>query len=286
MRSANVLGAASAIVGAASAATRYAGLAAFVLIAENVLAQQAPAGAAQPEEPLKYRVEFIIFANTEADAYEELFDKEAASDDALPPELSAPGASFGLETDPGLRGEVPAPEAIDPSGELKPILPFGAGATPEDTMPFWFRVLDESELGLASTYARLENLRAYRLLAHGGWIQEGLDEAAARPMDLGNLGIVNPAGTLRLHVSRFLHLGVDLEFRAQALAASTDAGALGLAELAPTGTKYRMIAQRRARSGELHYVDHPMFGLLFLISPAPEEEVPVEDDTGVLAPAI
>ena len=261
MRSANVLGAASAIVGAASAATRYAGLAAFVLIAENVLAQQAPAGAAQPEEPLKYRVEFIIFANTEADAYEELFDKEAASDDALPPELSAPGASFGLETDPGLRGEVPAPEAIDPSGELKPILPFGAGATPEDTMPFWFRVLDESELGLASTYARLENLRAYRLLAHGGWIQEGLDEAAARPMDLGNLGIVNPAGTLRLHV-------------------------LGLAELAPTGTKYRMIAQRRARSGELHYVDHPMFGLLFLISPAPEEEVPVEDDTGVLAPAI
>jgi hypothetical protein len=47
-----------------------------------------------------------------------------------------------------------------------------------------------------------------------------------------------------------------------------------------------MVAERRARSGELHYVDHPMFGLLFLISPAPEENAPVDDDTSVLAPAI
>jgi hypothetical protein len=262
----------------------------LIFVAGPVLAQQAPARAeaAQPEEPLKYRVEFIVFAHTEADAYEELFDKEAASDDALPPELLAPDASFGVDTGPGLRGDaVPTPEAGDPTGELKPILPFTGGAAPEDATPFWFRVLDATELDLADTYARLDNLRAYRLLARGGWIQEGLDEAAARPMDLANLGIVNPMGTLRLHVSRFLHLGVDLEFRAQPFAGtSTDAGALGLAELAPMGTKYRMIAQRRARSGELHYVDHPMFGLLFLITPAPEEVAPVEDDTGVLAPAI
>jgi hypothetical protein len=82
-------------------------------------------------------------------------------------------------------------------------------------------------------------------------------------------------------------LNIDLEFRAQPFAnAGTGADARALAELAPLGTKYRMVAQRRARSGELHYVDHPMFGLLFLISPVPEEEVPVEDDTSVLAPAI
>jgi hypothetical protein len=147
--------------------------------------------------------------------------------------------------------------------------------------------LDVGELDLADTYARLDNLRAYRLLARGGWIQEGLDETAARPIDLANLGIVNPMGTLRLHVSRFLHLGVDLEFRAQPFAAGgAAADTLALAELAPLGTKYRMVAQRRARSGELHYVDHPMFGLLFLVSPAPEENAPIDDDTSVLAPAI
>jgi hypothetical protein len=244
-------------------------------------AQQAPAVVdSPPEKPLKYRVEFIIFAHAEADPYEELFDKEA-----LPPELSAPAdARFGGDTNIGLRGDaVPTPEAAEPNEELKPILPFPSDDLPGDA-PFWFRVLDAGELGLANTYARLENLRAYDLLARGGWIQEGLDETAARPMDLATLGIANPTGSLRLYVSRYLHVGVDLEFRAQQLADGNVANSL--AELAPLGTKYRMVAQRRARSGELHYVDHPMFGLLFLISPVPEEEAPVEDDTSVLAPAI
>jgi hypothetical protein len=251
------------------------------------LAQQAPTDAAVPV-PLKYRVEFILFAHAEADPYEELFDRTGAGREAPTPELPVlPATPVEADPDLGLLGDaVPAPEADAPTDELKPILP-PAGALPADTAPFWFRVLSDAELGLADAYARLENLRAYHLLARGGWIQEGLDETAARPINLANLGIVNPTGSLRLYVSRYLHLGIDLEFRAQPF---TDAGAaaatLPLAELTPLGTKYRMVAQRRARSGELHYVDHPMFGLLFLISPAPEENVPVDDDTAVLAPAI
>jgi hypothetical protein len=270
---------------------RYAWLAVVLVAGGDGFAQQAPAvtEAPLPEEPPKYRVEFILFAHAEADPYEELFDKEAGSDESLPPELSVlRDAPFGAEGNLGLRGDaVPTPAAPDdPTDELKPILLPG-NAEPEDTTPFWFRVLAADELDLADTYARLDNLRAYHLLARGGWIQEGLDETAARPMDLANFGIVNPSGSLRLHVSRFLHLGVDLEFRAQSFAdASAAADSPALAELVPMGTKYRMVAQRRARSGELHYVDHPMFGLLFLITPVKEEVVPVEDDTGVLAPAI
>jgi hypothetical protein len=265
---------------------------ALLCSADVGLAQQAPAGneAALPEQRLKYRVEFIVFAHAEADPSEELFDKEAASYETLPPALLAPdGVLFGADAEPGLRGLAPAPEAADPTAELKPILPFPAdSAPPGDATAFWFRVLRADELVLAGTYRRLENLRAYHLLGHGGWIQDGVDEDAARPMNLANLGIVNPTGSLRLHVSRFLHLGVDLEYRVQPFVDTTaTVGPLGLAELAPLmGTKYRMSAQRRARSGELHYVDHPMFGLLFLISPAPEENAPVEDDTAVLAPAI
>jgi hypothetical protein len=255
--------------------------------ASLAVAQQAPTDpdAPLPEEPLKYRVEFIIFAHAEADPYEEQFGK--ASDEALRREMPVPlGTPFGAESDPDLRGgSVPTPEGAEPSDELKPIVPPN-GDLPADTEPFWFRPLDAGELELADTYARLDNLRAYRLLARGGWIQEGLEETAARPIDLASLGIVNPTGSLRLHVSRFLHLGVDLEFRAQAFADGGAADTLGFAELVPLGTAYRMVAQRRARSGELHYVDHPMFGLLFLISPAPEENSPLNDDTSVLAPAI
>jgi hypothetical protein len=259
---------------------------ALAVSAELTLAQQAPADAEAPvsEEPPKYRVEFIIFAHAEADPYEELFDKEAS--DAALAETPVPlGAPFGVGADPGSRGDtVRAPEVADATDELKPILPPNGGL-PADTEPFWFQVLDAGELALAGTYARLDNLRAYRLLARGGWIQEGLDETAARPIDLANLGIVNPSGSLRLRVSRYLHLGVDLEFRAAPEGGGT-ADSLALAELAPLGTKYRMVTERRARSGELHYVDHPTFGLLFLISPALEEKAPVDDDTSVLAPAI
>ena len=82
-----------------------------------------------------------------------------------------------------------------------------------------------NELVLASTLARLERMRAYHVLASGGWIQEGLDETAAQPMSLANLGIVNPSGSLRLNVSRYLHLSVDLEFRAEPLAGSSASAA-------------------------------------------------------------
>jgi len=244
---------------------------------------QAPAEApVLPEQTPKYRVEFILFAHADADVTEEQFNEELASDEELLFETPVPrGVPIGpLE---------PAPTDVgaEPDDELKPIIPFPADIAPATDTPFWFRVLRDDELDLDNTFARLENLSAYRVLARGGWIQEGLDESAARPMSLANLGIVNPTGSLRLHVSRFLHLNVDLEFRAQPLAdQSADVtNPLALTELAPLGTPYRMIEQRRARSGELHYVDHPMFGLLFLISPAPEEDEPVEDDTSVLLPA-
>jgi hypothetical protein len=242
--------------------------------ADASVAQQAPAdpGAALAEQRLKYRVEFILFAHADADANEEIFVTEAADAGGLPPALEP----FGALAD------------ADSPDDLKPIIPDPSGSEPPADAPFWFRVLRTDELALATTEARLANLRAYRVLASGGWIQEGLDENAAQAMNLANLGIVNPAGSLRLYVSRFLHLGIDLEFRAEPQARGDALGAnpATLAELAPMGTKYRMIGQRRARSGELHYIDHPMFGLLFQISPAPDQVEPVEDDTAVLAPAI
>ena len=268
---------------AASAAIRQASVAgALACLAGSSLAQQAPAvsGTPLPAELVKYQVEFIVFAHTDADANEELFAAEAADAAASALPFGAPAPIESVRTD------VRSGNSALESDELKPIIPIGVEPTPD--APFWFRVLRPDELVLASTLARLERMRAYHVLASGGWIQEGLDETAAQPMSLANLGIVNPSGSLRLNVSRYLHLSVDLEFRAEPLAGSSAPAqdALALNELLPGGTKYRMVEQRRARSGELHYVDHPMFGLLFLISPAPEEAAPVEDDTAVLAPAI
>jgi hypothetical protein len=254
-------------------------LAAVVLCVAAPGSAQAPPGngAATPPTVPKYRVEFILFAHTDVDVNEELFrDDYAAASLAPPPDLlSAPLA--------------PSSDAATPADNLELVQPLGpAGAAPAESAPFWFRVLRSDELQLTSTYRRLARLSAYRMLAHGGWIQEGLDEGAARPMDLANLGIVNPRGTLRLRLSRFLHLGVDLEYQAAPLGGTAAASAdpQALTALAPGSRRYRIVEDRRvSRSGELHYVDHPMFGLLFLISPVAEQSQEVEDDTGALSPA-
>jgi hypothetical protein len=260
---------------------------ALACVAEPGLAQAPTDAAAALPAPLpKYRVEFIVFAHTDVDVSEELFDTGSTRDGAGPPDVLPPSEPPIRALEPPAAGPTrPAATAAD---GLEPIYPLATEVSPVEDSPFWFRILRADELELAATYARLENLRAYTLLAHGGWIQEGLDESTARPMDLANLGIVNPAGSLRLHVSRFLHVGVDLEFRAQSPGeeSAVDTGPSALTELAPWSEQYRMVEQRRARSGELHYIDHPRFGLLFLISPVPEEGEEVEDDTAVLAPAV
>ena len=266
----------------------------------------AAAAAAQdieaPEAPApRYRVEFILFAHNEIDPSEEEFrysperpvdtpaaifgqplftaprDESAAADRANSPDSAA------------LPNAAPDENAAPTGDPFEVIDPFGqrglSDANGAQRAGLRFRVLRSNELQLADAFARIERLGAYRAVAHGGWIQDALDESTAQPMNLANLGILNPSGTLRLHLSRFLHMTIDIQYqtgRAQS-AADSASGFAALSELA-LQPRYRMLDQRRARSGELHYVDHPMFGLLFMISPVPEE-TPVEDDTANLTPA-
>ena len=83
---------------------------------------------------------------------------------------------------------------------------------------------------------------------HVGWVQPGLPEADAVPFDLGTLGVMNPRGTVRVHLSRFLHITLDLTYQSRAQPRLPALGASdGLDEivLAP---QYRLggDAQRRA----------------------------------------
>lgn len=290
---------------------------AAVLLALTAGAQtQAPSSPLE-EPPLpRYHVEIILFAHNDANPAEELFQHERLSPDSFDQNLTelAPIAVESIDpSDLGLpRGErdfAPStelserlPPAIDPledfssssepqtSDPLEIIDPFRTGRAPgpaaSGARAFGFRLLRADELQLNDDYARIDRLGAYRALGHAGWVQDGLDAENARPMNLAYLGITNPAGTIRLRVSRFLHLTVDLQYQASQGAVETSSldpfdrlGELALRQ------RYPFHAVRNAfRSGDLQYIDHPMFGLLVLITPAPEEEV-IEDDTSVLRPA-
>jgi hypothetical protein len=117
-----------------------------------------------------------------------------------------------------------------------------------------------------------------------------------------NIGPINPelVGTVRLSVSRYLHLEADLIYRtpvAQAMAVPVPD--LDLWYDRPYATLYepqgpaftlktwqairgfRLFESRRMRSTEIHYLDHPFFGLIALVTPyePPKAETPEEAPT-------
>jgi hypothetical protein len=128
--------------------------------------------------------------------------------------------------------------------------------------------LRPEELKLGTEYRRLRNLAAYEPLVHVGWTQPGLPEGEAEPFDLKTLGIFNPRGTVRVHLSRFLHITLDLTYQGSAESGPGASAGDGLSEIA-VAPQYRLSATRSARSNELHYFDHPAFGVLVRVTPVP-----------------
>jgi hypothetical protein len=106
-------------------------------------------------------------------------------------------------------------------------------------------------------------------LLHTGWVQAGLPEDQAPVFDLATLGSLNPRGTVRLYLSRFLHVNLDLTYQGTAVAANA-AQPTGLDEFA-FAPRYKLETERNVRSGELHYFDHPAFGVLVKVTPVPAQ---------------
>lgn len=106
-----------------------------------------------------------------------------------------------------------------------------------------------------------EALRAdgrFRVLLQKRWVQNAEPpKSDVPPMHLATWD-AELDGTLRFYLSRFLHVELNLLFQPQTTVIGGDA--------APN---YLIKEERRIRSNQLHYFDHPKFGVLFRVSPAP-----------------
>jgi hypothetical protein len=227
------------------------------LLAGAAVAQAPQPLSPDPSLPPRYEVEIIVFANTDFDPAEERFEQapngfDRGFADTLREAPVFDETTFATPTAP--------PTPVLP---LPPLDPAAAARAEALTV----RPLGPEELKLGNEYRRLRALAGYRPLLHAGWVLPGLPEADAEPFDLGSLGVLNPRGTVRVHLARFLHITLDLTYQANSAAAAAS-GADGLDEivLAP---QYRLTATRSARSNELHYFDHPAFGVLVRITPVP-----------------
>ncbi len=234
-----------------------------------VLPSSAVAQADAESAPL-YRIELIIFANRDFDRSEELFEQPRVESAARP-----------SPTLPQMRERLFGDQSeLDALLDIAPLEPHGtpsAEAESEAVLEaedaeslllrrFGFRLLHQDDLELRSVWNSLQRLQAYTPILHGGWIQEARPERQATPFDIAYLGRFNPRGTVTLHLSRFPHVNVDLSYL-PGVGANDAGGGLGEIE---TGPRFRLNEERRIpRNGELHYLDHPAFGVIIMIRPQP-----------------
>jgi len=111
----------------------------------------------------------------------------------------------------------------------------------------------------------LERDGQYRVLSHAQWQQtvESNPKVPVKPVRIVSLGAAAATeldGPVRFSMSRFLHLDVNLVYRPQGLDPA----------VAPI---YRISEQRRIRSQETQYFDHPQFGVLVRVMPVQKPEL-------------
>lgn len=108
----------------------------------------------------------------------------------------------------------------------------------------------------------LERDGHYRVLAHAHW-QQTLDptgKAAVKPVRITSAKPDELDGTVQFYMSRYLHLDVNLLFRDE--------------EAMKSGVVYRIGEQRRVKSQETQYFDHPKFGVLVRVMPVEKDKKP------------
>ncbi len=242
------------------------------------------AGFTQETEVRRYEVEMLVFASN---------DPRAAEGEswAPPTRLRYPDPLQRLQAPPGEQEVQGTPSA-----------PPQESATTGTGLPPLY-LLNPAEGSIGEIAQTLENTGYYRILLQWRWLQPiavgrdnphilvqgGREYGAHRELE----------GFLRLNHNRYLHLDADLWFsrygpsgqKAQAplpppvpppwppdtgtfekkswdIAESLDQGVQE--EQPPVLRTVRLKQHRRMRSQEVHYLDHPLFGLLIKLSPYEE----------------
>ncbi|MCU7905956.1 MAG: peptidoglycan binding protein CsiV [Candidatus Thiodiazotropha sp. (ex Epidulcina cf. delphinae)] len=169
------------------------------------------------------------------------------------------GSTEGWPGDPGR----PEPNNATRLSQGKPM---------QDDMPIAFRVLPAEERSLNDAWDKMRRSRDYRPLYHVAWRQPVMHPDQAKqvyfsllPEDGDQASEINPPkleGTLKFGVKRYLHIEVDILLRKAVGGRSTQHSNGESISFGPRFNSYRQQAGRRMRSDKLHYLDHPVIGVL------------------------
>jgi len=134
------------------------------------------------------------------------------------------------------------------------------------TKPLW---INKSRRSLGGAVAKL-NKKGYHVLFHQAWSQVTYANKKAPTVliESDNSG-TNMLGTVRLYKTRYAHVDIDLEFDRRIPRKILDKfmqnEKLSSSETAPNRWHFHLKESRKIKSGEIHYIDHPLFGVLVKI---------------------
>jgi len=136
-------------------------------------------------------------------------------------------------------------------------------------------------VGLEKYARKLKASKRYNVLVHKAWRQTGLSEKDAfnipidsRPASVAQAGKGNNIhGSIKIVLGRYLHIYTDMIYQQP----RTHAARSWDGEQAQPYKEYPIKSHRRMRSKELHYLDHPMVGILVMAMPVKKKEEPKEE---------
>ncbi len=180
-----------------------------------------------------------------------------------------------------------------------------------DTKAYYYSKIPQEEFRLSSEAEKLTASKKYKILYHSAWIQPGLDKENAESIHIKateddltspNLDSLTPSlidntsinnyqanfnnieqedentileGLIKVELGRYLHINFDLKYKRDLAPVQ---GVINTSSL----TSYKDIKyypvkmHRRMRSKEVHYIDHPLIGILVL---ATRFELPKDETT-------
>ncbi len=144
---------------------------------------------------------------------------------------------------------------------------------------------------LKKQYRRMNGSSEYKILFYGAWRQAGLDKNKAFEININDLKNAHRVrskntltGTFKLVLARYLHIYNQLNYQrkitvtAEPEIIATDSETsekqteLLNNDMTPSNGLYPLNSHRRMRSKKLHYIDHPLVGMLIQINPVEKKK--------------
>jgi hypothetical protein len=135
------------------------------------------------------------------------------------------------------------------------------------------QTLSAQQFQLARIDAALRRSANYQVLAHAAWTQPATPRGAGLATPLNELGLDDAQlrGDVTLEQGRYLYLNLNLAWTPD----DPPFSLLGAAADTDPAVTFTLREKRRLRPFERHYIDHPAFGVIAIVTPVTLAETPV-----------